>query len=259
VSASPYWSSPDGRIALYRGDCLDVLRTLPDDSVDAVITDPPYSSGGAFRGDRTGKTTDKYVSSDSERKTLPNFTGDNRDQRAFAYWCALWLSEARRIAVDGAPIVQFTDWRQLPVTTDAVQSGGWIWRGIGVWAKPTSRPQMGRFAASSEYFVWGSNGPMPEREDVGCLPGFILAGLPRYERDSHVTPKPIELMSKVIGICPPGGTVLDPFAGGGSTLVAAYQQGRKAIGVEMMTEYLDRTAARLEAIFAQGSLFGVRS
>lgn len=100
---------------LRHGECLDVLRSLPDASVDAVITDPPYSSGGQFRGDRMADTTTKYVQSGTDIQRA-NFSGDNRDQRAFSYWCALWLSECLRVAKDGAPIVLFTDWRQLPTT-----------------------------------------------------------------------------------------------------------------------------------------------
>lgn len=52
----PYWQSSDGRHVIHHGDCLEVLPILPAGSIDAVVTDPPYSSGGAFRGDRTQKT-----------------------------------------------------------------------------------------------------------------------------------------------------------------------------------------------------------
>src|SRR4051794_29809854 len=98
---------------LILGDCLEVLRTLPDASVDAIVTDPPYSSGGQFRGDRMGSTIDKYVGSDQKAFSRPEFAGDNRDQRAYGYWSALWLSECLRIAKPGAVIALFTDWRQL--------------------------------------------------------------------------------------------------------------------------------------------------
>ena len=64
-----------------RGDSLIELRAMPDASVDAVITDPPYSSGGQFRGDRQAASSAKYVASDTQR-VLPEVVGDNRDQRA---------------------------------------------------------------------------------------------------------------------------------------------------------------------------------
>lgn len=232
-------------IEIIHGDCLDVLRGMPDASVDAVVTDPPYSSGGQFRGDRTAKTTEKYVRSDSQRKSMPDFSGDNRDQRSFAFWCALWLSECHRVTKPGGAIVQFTDWRQLPVTTDVIQAGGWVWRGVGVWAKKSARPCMGRFTASSEFFVWGSKGPMPANEDVGCLPGVITAQATQDERAQHVTAKPLDLMRIVARICPPGGTILDPFAGSGSTLVAALAEGRSAIGIEREASYVEVIKARV--------------
>jgi hypothetical protein len=111
------------------GDALHVLADLPDGSVDAFVTDPPYSSGGAFRGDRVKETTAKYVSTNSTNKEIPAFEGDVRDQRSFTLWTALWSSEAWRAGVDGCHIVAFSDWRQLPALCDAVQAGGWLWRG----------------------------------------------------------------------------------------------------------------------------------
>ena len=73
---------------IHAHDTLAVLREMPSESVDAVITDPPYSSGGAFRGDRMGDTTSKYVQTGTVIQR-PDFAGDNRDQRSFEYWCVL--------------------------------------------------------------------------------------------------------------------------------------------------------------------------
>ena len=83
---TPYFEREGAR--LYHGEALAMLREMPDASVDAVVTDPPYSSGGAFRGDRVTKTSDKYVGNDVAR-VYAEFSGDTRDQRAFAYWEAL--------------------------------------------------------------------------------------------------------------------------------------------------------------------------
>lgn len=54
--------------------------------------------------------------------------GDSKDQRSWTLWCTYWLSDCLRIAKDGAPLLAFSDWRQLPSMTDAVQAAGWIWR-----------------------------------------------------------------------------------------------------------------------------------
>src|SRR5689334_16117412 len=93
----PHYS--DERATLYRADALAVLASLPTASVDALITDPPYSSGGMVRGDRTNATGQKYMR--GEVVTQADFTGDSRDQRAYSYWCALWLSEAMRVVKPG--------------------------------------------------------------------------------------------------------------------------------------------------------------
>jgi site-specific DNA-methyltransferase (adenine-specific) len=70
-------------------------------------------------------TVDKYVNSDT-LSSRPEFSGDNRDQRAFYAWAALWLSFAAARADVGAHVLVFSDWRQLPTMSDAIQAGGWV-------------------------------------------------------------------------------------------------------------------------------------
>lgn len=229
---------------LYQGDALAVLRDLPSASVDAVITDPPYSSGGFVRSDRTADPHTKYVQSDSVWGSgLATFSGDNRDQRGYAYWCCLWLSECLRITKPGGVAAIFTDWRQLPVTTDILQAGGFVWRGIVPWYKPSSRPQAGRFTAAYEYIVWGSAGPMPIDLTAAVLPGFYQAMPPR-ERE-HITQKPLDVMRKLVRIAPKSGTVLDPFMGSGTTGVAAVLEGRQFVGIELVEHYYRVAEARI--------------
>lgn len=239
---APYFD--DDRAALFRGEALGILCDLPGGCVDAVITDPPYSSGGAFRGDRMLNTTAKYVNTDVQ-KTHPDFSGDNRDQRSFAVWCALWLSECLRIAKPAAPICVFTDWRQLPSVTDAIQAGGWIWRGIGVWDKTEGvRPFLGRFRQQAEFLVWGTNGPAPLRPEVGALPG-VWRHSSKGARKEHIAAKDVDLMRQVVRICDPGGVVLDPFNGSGSTGVAALLEGRRYLGIELHEHNLQVSVRRL--------------
>lgn len=232
--------------AVVEGEALALLASLPDQSIDAVITDPPYSSGGMVRGDRMGSTDNKYTGTE-HRGVRPDFVGDNRDQRGWAYWCALWMSECLRVAKPGAPIVVFSDWRQLPMCTDAIQAGGWVWRGVAVWDKTEgSRPTLGRFRAQCEYLVWGSAGPMPLREDVGVLPGAFRHFVAQDDKH-HQTGKPTVLMQQVVRICPRGGAILDPFAGSGTTGVAALLEGRRAILCERVAEYAEIARSRCAA------------
>lgn len=229
---------------LHQGDSLAFLATLPSASVDAVITDPPYSSGGMVRSDRMAGTATKYVQSDSGNQALSDFAGDNRDQRAYGYWLALWLSECLRITKPGGVCLLFTDWRQLPTTTDALQSGGWVWRGLVPWVKPVARPTAGRFTSQCEYVVWGSCGSMGMDLTAPCFPGFYQANAPR-DRE-HQTQKPLEVMRKLVQIAPKGGVVLDPFMGSGTTGVAAVLEGRDFIGAELTEHYYEVAQRRIQ-------------
>lgn len=127
----PYYQSDHA--TLFCADCLAVLPQLGDNTIEALVTDPPYSSGGQFRGDRAQPTSLKYVQTDSVATCRTDFTGDNRDQRSFLLWASLWLGLALRKSKQGAIILAFTDWRQLPTMTDAIQCGGWVWRNIVTW------------------------------------------------------------------------------------------------------------------------------
>jgi len=239
----------DDRVDLYGGDSLAVLASLPTGEIDAVVSDPPYSSGGMVRGDRSGGTISKYVTSqNTQRDTLTEFTGDNRDQRAYAYWSALWMGEALRATKPGGILIAFTDWRQLPATTDAIQAGGWIWRGIVPWVKPSFRPQSGRFGAQCEYVVWGSAGPMETDYTLPSHRGFFQANSPRSRE--HITQKPVDVMRELVKIAPEGGTILDPFMGSGTTGVAAMLEGRRFVGVEMVEHYQQIAERRIRE--AQG-------
>jgi len=239
VTAAPYYS--DGRATLLWGEALALLLDLPDASVDAVVTDPPYSSGGQYRGDRMASTATKYLG-DGRAVPLPGFEGDNRDQRSYAYWCALWLAQALRASRPGAVLAVFSDWRQLPTTTDAVQAGGWVWRGILAWAKPDARPQFARYRQAAEFVVWGTNGPRAI-EPGECLPGWWLTTTPRDRH--HQTEKPLQVLRDLVRVADPGGLVLDPFAGSGTTGVAALIEGRRFIGFEQSADYCAIAAARL--------------
>lgn len=240
-----------GNATLYLGDCLEVLPLLG--SVDAVITDPPYSSGGAMRGDRMQAPSTKYLRTNSAQSlVLPEFSGDTRDQRGFHFWSALWAGAALRACKPSGIACFFSDWRQLPVSTDYLQAGGWVWRGIVPWAKPGYRPQMGRFAAQCEYVVWGSAGALPLERDVGCLPGFFNHSVPGNRE--HITQKPVDLMAEIIGITPPSSVILDPFMGSGSTGVACVQSGRSFIGVEISEENFDIACRRIEDAQRQSRL-----
>lgn len=228
---TPYYA--DDAVTIYHGEALAALAGMPDASVDHVVTDPPYSSGGMMRGDRTQAGLAKYTGSYGNQPDLEEFSGDNRDQRSHHYWMALWLNECRRIAKPGAICAMFTDWRQLPTATDALQAGGWVWRGISVWGKSAARPVPNRFTAACEYVVWGTNGPrdMSDAKNATYADGMIVHPTPTNR--VHMTQKPVEVMRWVLSFAKHGDVVLDPFMGSGSTIEAAKSLNCKAIGIEL--------------------------
>ncbi|MER7702418.1 site-specific DNA-methyltransferase [Kitasatospora sp. NPDC097605] len=237
------------RFTLHRGDALTVLKTLPDESVNAVITDPPYNSGGRTSSERTGRDARaKYVTSNSAHD-LKTFPGENRDQRSYRSWLTELLTEAYRASTEHAVAMVFTDWRQEPTTVDALQMAGWTWQGTIPWIKPASRPRKGGFKQSAEFITWGVKGTLDNTRDL-YLPGHFTASQPRKDR-VHITQKPLEVMQQLVRICPEDGTVLDPFTGSGSTGIAALREGRRFVGVELSPHYAEIAERRLRAELSQ--------
>ncbi|MEG0483798.1 MAG: site-specific DNA-methyltransferase [Oscillospiraceae bacterium] len=232
---------------MLHGDTLAIAKEFKPGTFDAVITDPPYASGGAKPSEKSRTTNQKYSSMAGE-KALPDFDGDQKDQRSWTRWAAEWLAEVRRACKPGAVLCVFIDWRMAPALSDAIQWAGWIWRGQIVWDKQNSRPQKGRFRQQSEYVLWASNGPLPINRPVGCLPGVFRYTNPQNR--VHVTEKPLTLMREIVKICVPGGRILDPFAGSGTTVLAAVQEGYEAVGIEVTDAYFkiggDRVKLALE-------------
>ncbi|CAQ43928.1 site-specific DNA-methyltransferase [Stenotrophomonas maltophilia] len=229
---------------LIQGDALTILPTLPANSFDALITDPPYASGGTHASARQRGPNEKYMQSGGPRLHA-DFPSDERDQRSHLAWMHLWLAQCNRVLRDGAPVLLFTDWRQLPLTTDALQCAGFTWRGVAVWDKTGGvRPQRGRFSNQAEYVVWGSKGGMPLGRAAPTLPGVFREAVRKADKH-HLTGKPTDLMRQLVRICEQGGRILDPFAGSGTTLVAAEAEGYSWTGIEMTGHYFDVAKSRL--------------
>ena len=232
-------------IQVLQGDCLKMLAALPSASADAVITDPPYCSGGGTLGAKQKPPEAKYQSTGT-KKQYPTFAGDSLDQRSFVLWCTLWISECVRILRPGGIFLMFIDWRNLPAATDAVQAGGINWRGVASWDKGAGArsPHTGYFRHQCEYIVWGSNGPLNKADGRGPFAGCLRHPVVQSDKH-HVTGKPTELMRELVKTAPPGGLILDPFAGSGTTGVACALEGRRFIGIEREQAYVDIADKRI--------------
>ena len=230
---------------IIHGDLLKVLPTLPDNLFGGIICDPPYASGAADQNAKQKSTAQKY-SSVKNGNPLPDFEGDSKDQRSWTHWMTEWLIEARRCAKPGTPICMFIDWRQLPSMTDALQWAGWIWRGVLAWDKTNSRPQRGRFRQQAEFVVWGSNGHMPIDRKAPVLPGVFRQSMPVHAKRIHQTEKPLGVMRDIVHIVEPGEIILDPFAGAGTTVLAAKLEGYPSIGIELSSHYAQAAQERVD-------------
>ena len=230
------------------------MQRIQDGSIDMLLTDPPYSSGGLFAGDRKQSTRTKYCAREHNGAArFSSFSGDNMDQRSYTEFLRMVLAKAREKAKPESIAAVFTDWRQLPALTDALQAAGWVYRGIVVWDKGHCRPVPNRFRNDCEYVVWGTNGPRKTEYKTGApvFPGCYRVSSVPSSRKHHQTEKPVELLEKLIAICPEGGTVLDPFMGSGSTGVACVNTGRSFIGIELDGGYYETAKQRIEAAAQQ--------
>jgi len=240
VAVAPSSFDMPTTVADSRIDCaesLDWLDRLPGGSAGGIVTDPPYSSGGAFRGDRANSNaTSKYIGREQRKNYQTDFAGDSRDQRAWGYWIELMLRKALRVVEPGGVACVFVDWRQIATLTDAIQAAGWILRGIVPWDKTEgSRPVLGRFRSQCEYIVWASKGRMGLDRNAPVLPGCIRASVSRDKE--HPTQKPVDVLRIVSRIVEAGKPIVDPFAGSGSHGVAAVLEGHPFVGCECVPHY----------------------
>lgn len=220
---------------MIQGDCLPFMKAMPDASFDAVITDPPYASGGLTTADRKASPVRKYISRDRH----PSFDSDTRDQRSHFMWSVMWMAEALRLTREGGWLMVCSDWRQLPTTSDALQVAGWTWRSIVVWDKTEAcRPHQGIFRNQTEFVLVATRGSIgKEQERPRVFPAGVFRHYLKPADKHHLTGKPVPLMAHLMTVLPAQSKILDPFAGSGSTLAAAQNLGHVATGIELSPEY----------------------
>jgi DNA modification methylase len=245
---TPYFD--DGQVVIYHGDVLEVLASI-ETSVDAVITDPPYASGTRMEAHKSASGA--MLRKTTERNAQTRFGDRPIELDQMTTTGFIWLMRAvgqacRMMLPEGGSFLSFIDWRQWPNLVGALETCNFRVQGMIVWDKGHFGLGNG-FRGQHELVCHASKG-VPTIYDKGC--GNVLQ-FSRQEPIDHPSPKPPGLMERLIEVVtPPGGTVLDPFMGSGTTLLAAKALGCKAIGVEIEERYCETAAKRL----AQGSLFG---
>lgn len=262
----------DGQLTLYHGDALEVSRELPDKSVDCIVTSPPYY------GLRDYGSPGQYGIEPEPRiyvKRLRELFTELR--RALADEGTLWLNLGDSYS-DGTPLPAKNligiPWR----VALALQDDGWILRNDIIWHAPNKMPQsvtdrcctkheyVFMFTKKQQYWfdlnsirepavqagrkradqMGGNKGHKTAHSPGGIFtgsdtrnPGSVWSITTKPFPGAHFAVMPLELAQRCIKAgCKPGGTVLDPFSGSGTTGLAAQRLGRRYIGVDLNDEYL---------------------
>jgi DNA modification methylase len=226
MGITPYYEE-DG-ITIYHGDCREILPQLP--KVDLVLTDPPYGTqdlGGGY-GRRQIHSTDGR---------LGRLIANDQDLTAIMSAAALLWSACSQTAY----VASFCAPRRLIETAQIFQLAGFAYYGHIVWDK--GQPGLGYTIRYSheDMLVFCKGAPDTPPDAAFSL---IRAGVSRVDATTrHPHEKPIEAWLNVCRLI--DGTILDPFMGSGTTLVAAKQLGRRAIGIELEEKYCEIAVERL--------------
>lgn len=208
--SKPYYDDGNG-IVIYHGDCCDILPHLP--KVDLVLTDPPYGIG--------------YIHGAENIPYATKFQGIavHGDDQPFdpSPWlnfpaCVLWGANHYANKLPG--------------------NGRWL-----VWDKRAGTKTYGKCMSDLE-MAWASGPRRADRMFAYLWDGFLKDGEKGTDR-VHPTQKPIEVMKWCLTFFPKAETILDPFMGSGTTLRAAKDLGRKAIGIEIDERYCAIAVNRL--------------
>lgn len=273
--SAPYYS--DDQVTLHHGDALDVLRTLPDQSVNSCLTSPPYF------GLRDYGEPGQYGLESSPAEYVETMRALFAEvRRVLADDGTLWLnlgdsySTPKRGSDNGwdksrlsnparVQKMQFAAMREgREIEFDrpsknllgipwrvvfALQDDGWILRNAIVWRKTNPMPESAQDRLSGTYeflFMlsrsrryWFDLDAIRDGVD-GRNPGDVWDVPTQPFPEAHFAVMPPVLAQRcILAGCKPGGTVLDPFSGSGTTGMAAQRHGRKYVGIDLNADYLD--------------------
>lgn len=229
-----------GEIELLLGDSKTILPTLPSDSIDLILTDPPYnltkySTGKmkfAWRSDLEGRIAD----------------WDKREFRPVE-----WVNEFARVLSPNGNMFIFTSYNMLGPWHDVLDSIFNTFQFM-VWHKtnPTPNIRKAGFLNSCELIVcvWNKGHTwnfISQKEMHNFIETPICMGNERLKDPKHPTQKPVRVLKHIIERASnPGDIVLDPFMGVGSVGVATYETKRKFIGIEIDEQYYKAAVKRIK-------------
>lgn len=219
-------------VDLRLGDCLEVLKTLPDGCVDAVVTDPPFFTPATHYQSRIG------------------WARRWADMSVLSTWWDVIAAELRRVAADRGHVLAFCNADSYPAFYPPMFNR-WDKLVCLVWDK--ERPGLGRVWRHQHELVIAARNKGAYEPNDGHLRSDVIRHKASLSRDrEHPVEKPPEMLAELITACTPeGATVLDPFMGSGTTGVACVQTGRSFIGVEIDPTYFAIAERRIAEARAQ--------
>jgi len=209
-----------------RGDCLNVMKDIPDMSIDCIITDPPY--GMNYQSSRR-TATKKF-------KKIENDTNIN--------WFPEFIKECYRVLKDNSHIYIFCNDYNISKFRDFQEEAGFKNKRTLVWVKNnhTSGDLLGDYANKTEFINYAQKG---RRLLNGGRDTNVLS-FSRVSKLEHPTQKPLDLNEYLLSKSTnDGDIVLDPFAGSGTTGIACKNLNRNFILIEKEQEYIDIINKRL--------------
>ena len=253
--------------SLIYGDALEILPTLPDDSIDLILTDPPFNiSREVVIHRRQNPQKYKFVGKDISLD-FGEWDKQWESDEEYIEWCYKWLRECFRILRKGGHFVSFIDKFKVSYFVDFARRNGMIPRQCLFWLKnnPVPRARRNNFMEALEQCVWFTK-ETTSREfatfnyQLGQSPNYFVHCIVGHTTKSdgervHTTQKPIAFCEWLISyLSNEGDVVLDPFMGSGATCIAALKLDRKYIGIEIDKKYFEQAKERIRKIEIQPKL-----
>ena len=233
-------------VMLYNGNCLDIMQRIQENSVDLILTDPPYNIGNFMKNRKAQLHT--------MRENV--FYDKGWDNQEVDEWKSLidgFFKNAIRVLKTGAGLIVFASVLKVQDIKDIAESNGFYYKTTGIWHKtnPMPRNMNLQFINSTEpwlYFIHGKRTGTFNNEGKAIHDFVETSVTPLSERKfgKHPTAKPEKLMSYFVEMLSnEGDTVLDPFMGSGTTGVACVNCDRNFIGIELESKYYEIAHMRI--------------
>ncbi len=248
------------KLTLIHGDCLKALPTLPNESVDLVLTDPPFMISKTAKTSKIVRSKDPLKRYKFKGKDIELFFGEwDVFESEEKYWefTFTWLSHVWEKLRKGGHLLTFFDKLKVTRLVDWVNEHGGVARQPLFWIKENPVPMARKvsFMNSVSLIFWATkhttsrkyatfNYNLGQHEDYKFAP--ICSGRERYHYGFHPTQKPESICEWLIKyLSNEGDTILDPFLGSGTTMKVARDMKRNCIGIEIDARYIEMAKKRL--------------